>query len=312
MTQTEVPEIGDVPASQPGTSADAALRELERALTAIRDPALRLRRMARYIRDADPTEIAWVIARAAQTCIDGDWRQVHVSFAHWLLHARPRPQFPVGHWPLPVDELAPPGLKIAEVIAAARRLDLPFSAHLLREAFATTRPEQARLLQLHPSMDKLSLGWRRERARGTDAQQLQFLLLDTTPAVVQILAENPRVLETHAVQIAGLRPQHPWALQSLLLPIRWLTNSAVLEAMVRNNSTPGWLVLLLAPLLPRRTQMALVHVAWIDPEVLDILGQWHGIAIVRLSTREPGEAYMVIEEGDIAEAIAEIVAEVSD
>lgn len=284
----------------------ALLAELDAALAATVDAHLRLRRVARFVREASPAEVAMAVEHAAKGCVEGGWRRLFVTFAHWLLHARPRPRFPVGHWPLPDDELAPAGSKIAEIIEYAVDKRLRYAWLLLRDAFARIAPDETRLLQLHPSVEKWPLGWRRERARGFDATQQQFLLLDTTPAVVQLLAENPRTLEPQAVQIASLRPQHPWALQSLLLQPRWLGNERVCEAVVRNNSAPSWLVLLLAPLLPRKTQMALVHLQWIDADVRMILGDWHGVLMTQIARLEPGAAVEIEQTDDLTELMRQI------
>ncbi len=287
------------------------LKQLDATLSATLDAGLRLRRVARCIRDTEPAVLACLFEAAARGRIDGGWRQVWVALAHWMLHARPRPRFPVGHWPVPDDELAPGGTHIAEVIEAAVELELPWTSLVLRDAFARIAPDEARLLQLHPSVDKWSLGWRRERARAAETSHQAFLLLDSTPAVVQILAENPKTLEPHAVQVASMRPQHPWALQALLLQPRWLGNDRGCEAVARNHSTPAWLGLLLAPLLPRKVQMALVHLAWIDRDARAILGRWHGVEMVRVAQMDPGQAVQVAEtvdsEADLVALMQQIV-----
>ncbi|MSQ82034.1 MAG: hypothetical protein EXR77_03840 [Myxococcales bacterium] len=279
------------------------LRSLDAALSATLDPNLRMRKVARFICDTAPEQLAQVLEHSARDSVAGGWRQTWLALLHWMLHARPRPRFPVGHWPVPSDDLAPDGTHIAEIIEAAVALQLPFTSIVLRDAFARLAGNEAQLLQLHPSVEKWSLGLRRERARATATTHQNWLLLDSTPAVVQILAENPKTLEPHAVQIASMRPQHPWALQALLLQPRWLGNDKVCEAAARNSSTPTWLVLALAPLLPRKIQMALVHLHWIDRDARAILGQWHGVAMLRLSAHDPGQAFVVDEDVDLEKFI---------
>lgn len=247
-----------------------------RMLAAIPDPHLRLRRIARLVHSEPPEHLAWVLEAAGRGAVANDWRSLYVAMSHWILHARPRPRFPVGHWPVPADELAPPGVAVALAIGAARQHQLAFAELILREAFARITPRDEVLAPLHPSVDKLALGVRRERARGNDQNQLQFLLLDTTPAVVQILADNPRVTEPLAVQIASLRSQSPYALQALLMVPRWLGNERVVEAVARNPGAPSWLILLVAPLLNRRIQQALTHLEWLGRDVREVLAGWHG------------------------------------
>lgn len=268
---------GDDPSvDDPRDDANALAARWARTLTAIPDPHVRLRRVASLIQQHGAEQLAQVLQAAAQGAVTSDFRSLHVALAHWVLHARPRPRFPVGHWPVPADELAPPGATVALAIGQARQCGLAFAELVLRGAFARPTPADQVLPQLHPSVDKLPLGVRRERARGTDQNQLQFLLLDHTPAVVQILADNPRVTEALAVQIASLRSQTPYALQALVMVPRWLGNERVVEAVVRNPNAPPWLTLLLAPLLPRRIQLAVTHLDWLDRPVREVLAQWHG------------------------------------
>jgi hypothetical protein len=296
-TAAERPE--DLPPGPP-----AAVRQLARRLQTSPDVALRLRQVARWVGDTAPSDLAAGLQWLGRHTTSADLRAVWVTFALWLLHARPRPQFPVGHWPQPVDELAPPGLHLALAAEAAWTAQHTYAHHLLRDAFARPTAADDQLLPLHPSVEKWPLGWRRERARGLDRNQLQLLLLDTTPAVVQVLAENPRILEPHAVQMASLRGQHPAALQSLLMVPRWLGNDKVCEAVVRNQSAPSWLVLLLAPLLPTRTQQALVHVAWLQRPVRHILGAWHGITAASTPQGEVTAAVHEVEDpGELDELL---------
>lgn len=258
---------------------------LARQLLALADPQLRVRRLAALLRDHSPTRLMpqlhdaiqyGLVQTASHAPVLGA-REVHLTLVLWLLQTRPRPGFPVGTWPLPDDGLRLEPRREVELLRAAEALELPYLGLLLRLGLRADTEDDRRLLQLHPSMDKLPLGVRRERARLGNREHLQFLLLDTTPAVVQLLANNPRVTEAHAVQIASLRPTHPWALQALLTAPRWLGAEAVLEAVARNPSTPGWLVLALAPLLPQRIQRALVHMSWLEPNVRDLLADWQAL-----------------------------------
>ena len=282
-----------------------------RQLLALADPQLRVRRMAALLREQSPTRllpqlhdaIQYGLVQTAGRLPHPGAREVHLTLVAWLLQTRPRPGFPVGTWPLPDDGLRlEPGREV-ELLRAAESLEQPYLGLLLRMGLRTDSQDDTRLLQLHPSMDKLPLGVRRERARLGNREHLQFLLLDTTPAVVQLLAHNPRVTEAHAVQIASLRPTHPWALQALLTAPRWLGAEAVLEAVARNPSTPGWLVLSLAPLLPQRIQRALVHLQWLDRDVRDLLADWQA-----LQPAERIEALPVTHEVG-ADELADVLAE---
>jgi len=149
--------------------------------------------------------------------------------------------------------------------ASRARLDLP--TRLLREAFTPPTPLDAILPKVHPSIEKITLGHRRERARLPDRDQWLPLLLDTTPAVVQLLGENPRVSQAHALDIATLRPTHACALEALMMSFRWLSDVKIAEAVARNPAAPGWLACGLEPLLPRLTAPAVVDLV---PVVIEL------------------------------------------
>jgi hypothetical protein len=250
---------------------------IARVIAALPDPQLRLRRLAEYLRETDAHEATLALHEAATGTRDGVLRELHLAFLHLVLHVKPRPTLPGGPLPLPDRAWLLGDLKVAGLVGAAIRQGLDFTHRLLRDAFTPPQPEDAVMLQVHPTLEDIPLGVRKERARGAHRERLAALLVDTTPSVVQILAENPRVLEPAAVQIASLRPQHPYALQALLMAPRWLSNVAVGEAAARNQAAPGWLVLGLAPLLPRKAQYSLAHMLWLDGGARAVLRRFVGL-----------------------------------
>ncbi|MSP92934.1 MAG: hypothetical protein EXR79_14215 [Myxococcales bacterium] len=260
---------------------------IARIVTALPEPNQRLRRLAEYLRDAPAGEVLAELERAACGAQEGLLREFHLAFVLLLLHLAPRPELPGGPLPLPERNLLIDDLRLAGLLAGATREGRGWVGRILRDAFRRPSPNAARLLQLHPSIEEIPLGVRKERARGTVRERLNVLLLDTTPSVVQVLAENPRIFEPHAVQIATLRPQHPYALAALLMAPRWLTNGTVGEAVARNQATPPWLVLALAPLLPRRVQFALVHLRRLPWDVRQLLARGVGLDPERLPDLTP-------------------------
>ena len=247
------------------------------SLMALQDPNLRLRRLARFLTEAPEQEVAPTIEQAARNAQSGQQREFYVTLVQLLLHVRPRPVLPGGPLPMPERQWLLSELRVANLIGAAVTGQLPFAARLLRDAFAPPRAGDERLLPPHPSIEPIPLGTRRERARLPRKDLLLPLLLDTTPSVVLLLAENPRIVQAHALQMATLRPTHPYALQALLMPLRWLADEKIAEAVARNPAAPAWLVLALAPLLPRKVLAALVHLAWIDASVRALLAGWLGL-----------------------------------
>ena len=233
------------------------MSDIVHALAALRDPQMRLRRVARYLREEDAETAVRAIDAAAALARDDRSRVFYLSVLHLILCIRPRPSLPGGPLPPPDQQDVLGTLRIAALAGAASRAQLRLPADLLRDAFAAPTPLDAVLLKPHPSIEKVALGRRRERARLAGREQWQPLLVDTTPAVVQLLAENPRVTHAQAMEIATLRPQHPFALEALLLSYRWLSDVKIAEAVARNPSTAPWLARALDPLLPRIEQSQL-------------------------------------------------------
>ena len=275
-----------------------------RTLTQLREPDVRLRWLATWLREGDPVEVVATLEESARHAAQGDARLLHLTFVHLMIILRPRPELPGGPLPPPDRRLVLPDMVVVRLIQAAMHAHLRWTTWLLRECFRRPTLHEGRLLQLHPTVEKVPLGVRKERARIPDPELVSALLVDTTPAVVQILGENARLSEAHALTIATLRPTHPYALQALLMNLKWLTNVRVVESLVRNDAAPGWLVLALAPLLPRLTQKALVNLPRIDMDVREILADWVEMEDVVLEharrQRDPGLGVYDVADEELA------------
>ena len=276
-------------------------------LSTMREPDVRLRWLAAWLRATEPEAAVAALEEAAQLAAVGNARELHLTFVHLLLHVRPRPDLPGGPLPPPDRRLVLPDLVVARLIGAAHRQGLLWTAWLLRESFRPPAIVEGRLLPLHPSVEKIALGVRKERARVPNLDVLAPLLVDSTPAVIQILSENPRIREPHALLIATLRPTHPYALQALLLNLHWLTNIKVVEAVARSEAAPPWLVLALTPLLAKSAQMAIANLPRINVEVRELLAQWLDLGEVVLAAaprerRDPNPGIFDVRDEDLAGA----------
>ncbi len=253
---------------------------IEFALTSLPDASMRLRKLARWLTETEPDQaIDSLDTNLRATRESAVARQFALTFVHLLLHIRPRPPLPGGPLPLPDRQWLLPDLSIAQLIGAATSREDRFLSSLLRDAFAPPLPTDGRPLPLHPTLEKVPLGTRRERARQGNRAYLQGLLLDTTPSVVELLGANPRLLEAGAVQIASLRPTHPLALEAILLSQRWLAHEGVCEAVLRNQAISPWLSRALLPLAPRRVQVALPHLAWLEASLRMEIAGWLGVPL---------------------------------
>ena len=275
-------------------------RHPAQTLATLREPDVRLRWLAEWLRQSEPIVAVGAIEEAARSAMLGQAREFYVTFVHLLLHVRPRPDLPGGPLPPPDRRLILPDVQIAALIGAAHREQLRWTAWLLRECFRPPVPLDAKMLPLHGSIEKIALGVRKERARVPNPEVVAPLLVDTTPAVIQILSENPRMTEAHMQTVATLRPTHPYALLALLLSVKWLTNVRIVEAVARSEAAPPWLVLALAPLLPTSVQKALANLPRIDMEVRDLLAEWLNLGDV-LVAAAPRRVYEGTGVYDVAD-----------
>lgn len=99
------------------------------------------------------------------------------------------------------------------------------------------QPGSSRPLEVPPEEPSKPLGWRKSHARSPKREVIERLLHDPDPAVLEILLQNPRVVERDAVQLAARRPTTPEA-QRIVFASRFSSRYAVRLALVMNPYTP--------------------------------------------------------------------------
>ena len=85
---------------------------------------------------------------------------------------------------------------------------------------------------------ELSLGQRRAAARSSDRFVLDRLLHDRNILVIDLLLENPKIVERDVVKIAALRPTQPEILQMISKHRKWASRYHVRKALCCNPYTP--------------------------------------------------------------------------
>lgn len=96
----------------------------------------------------------------------------------------------------------------------------------------------------------LSLGERRALAAGWDPRNLERLLMDHEPMVIDKLCANPRLGEQHVLSIVTRRPVPPGLLRVVAQHNRWYCRAVVREAIVQNPYGPTGLALRTLPVVP--------------------------------------------------------------
>ncbi len=257
------------------------MQRITKLISSISEATVRQRRLGLFLKEVDPVVAASAVEESALSTSDPFQKQFYLTLAHLLLTIRPRPPLPAG--PLPLEDLSllPGDEQISGIIDAARQVHAPFCATLLEQLWAPNQKEDARLLPPHLSIEHLALGTRRERARSPRRAVLEPLLVETTPSVVQLLARNTRMREPDIIQMAAMRPNHPYALWALLLNHRWLASDAVREACCRNPVAKPWMILALAPLLGVHKLREVVKKVRLDNKLLSVMQPLYGGACER-------------------------------
>jgi hypothetical protein len=189
---------------------------------------------------------------------------------------------PAGPLPLEHRDLLPGAERIDELIEVADQLHARFTRTLLRALWEPPHKYDDKLLPLHVTIDHISLGHRRERARLPNRDAFVALFLDNTPSVVQLLSLNTRLNQDDMVHMAALRPQHPWALWAMLLNFRWLSNATVREAVALNPYARPWTTFALTPLIGAEKMSRVSRKIRLPSEMLTAMIPLHGGACATL------------------------------
>lgn len=113
----------------------------------------------------------------------------------------------------------------------------------------------------------MTLGARRSAAAGHDRAQLERLLADPHPLVVDRLAGNPRINEAEILTIVTKRPTRADALRTVAKHPRWFGRQTIREAIVQNPFAPTGLALRMLPLVPAATIERARHAAELHPAI---------------------------------------------
>jgi hypothetical protein len=95
----------------------------------------------------------------------------------------------------------------------------------------------------------LPLGSRRQAARGRNREKIDRLLHDRDHRVIQILLNNPIIIERDVIAIAARRPTRPEVLQTIAAHKKWSSRYRVRKALICNPHTPDGVALRLLPTL---------------------------------------------------------------
>ncbi len=230
--------------------ADRVIDYWMRRFTAVADRGLRREVLRSCLSQTDDGTLLAVLPRLDQRANTGDQR------TRWL--ATELALTPSVLQELPYDRLGE--LYEAAVESGNDRLARRFLNDRPRDD--TPDPEN------NPAMDR-SAGERTALARSRDRLTLDRLIRDRDPRVIQVLLDNPVLLERDVVRIAAMRPTPPEVLQLVAGHPRWSARYRVRKALAFNPYTSARLARQLLPTLLRQdlVEMSGSHVLTPDLRV---------------------------------------------
>jgi len=209
--------------------------EADRLLTVlggITDRELRFHRFAEHLRERNPTEAGWVIARLWERVTVGEGRVREICLG--LLDPQ-RLQ----------DSL---GAAHIETVRGVMAADGETGAVLLgpRDQRPDAGDDEAVPRPKEPVGHRISL------ARLPIRRLLERLLFDPDARVIRTILGNPRLTEADVVALAASRRASAEALEVIAQDHRWVTRYPVRLALANNPASPARLVVSLLPYLLRQ------------------------------------------------------------
>ena len=192
-----------------------------------------------------------------------------VAMAEWMTHQAPADQIELLHLVLRRGRQGGPPfhLALAAFMAALGTEEVPYD--IRRELYARAKEREyedlAQLflsaIETEPAAEgaigrllqrdgkPLTLGERKQLARGGRRDLLDRLLRDPDPSVIRLLLGNPRLTEPNVITIASRRPTHPDIQREVYGARRWIARYRVKRTLALNPWTPTDLAIRLLPFL---------------------------------------------------------------
>lgn len=110
-------------------------------------------------------------------------------------------------------------------------------------AFLSADPPHKRYYAAHvkdvnEQLESRPLGWRKTLARGNSRLVFDRLVFDKHPMVIEILLNNPHILERDVIKMAALQPTSEHALKTIFAHPRWIRRYSIKKSLVFNPYTP--------------------------------------------------------------------------
>lgn len=222
---------------------------IRRRLSALPEERLRRALLREALPALDDASLALFIAHLVSEVHDPEVRSVYLDVVLVLLDGNG----------LPAD-------RADRVVARLRDSDpIAVVSALLREM--DDAPAPSATTRLLYEFEEVPLGVRKARARLPDRDLLRRLLSDPDPAVIAILADNPRATEADLLVVASRRPQTKGTFGVILASRRFGMRPAIQTAIVLNPWCPVRIALACLPLASAAVRREIAVSSRADPRL---------------------------------------------
>ena len=211
--------------------AASPLQRLVRSVTAIVDRGMHQPAVRRFVEE-EPVDLIVPALRELMTDLDKEgYRETYRAVVQCVVNQRTLSYAVVEElYRVALATQCEP-VRYLLLRAPAQRLALP----------EEVRPD--------PDTKELALGVRKSMARSLDRDVLTRLVLDPTVSVIEILLQNPKIIEADVVRMAARRPSLTGVLELVADHPKWALRYAVQQSLVQNPYSPTSVAAALVPYL---------------------------------------------------------------
>lgn len=98
-------------------------------------------------------------------------------------------------------------------------------------------------------MEDVPLGVKKSLAKKIDKRLLNKLVHEQEPSVIEILLQNPSLVESDVLKIVTKRPTSQYVLKQVFLDIKWISRYSIKRAIILNPYSPPNISVALIPFM---------------------------------------------------------------
>ncbi len=128
---------------------------------------------------------------------------------------------------------------------------------------------EAQTSPLSAKLKHLTLGEKKALARQKDYDQLEFLLFDNDPVVIENILLNPKLTEEDVIKVASNKASPREVLEVIFKSNKWISRYRIKKALVFNNNTPIDISLNLCNFLLKKDLKFIIKQSNLDTSIVE-------------------------------------------